>query len=206
MHHFNPNDRVTKLWGIPGTSSVPSPEKQLKKLIDKGKKEFQGDINKLASKAEGETKRVLNKASREITHGLHEVGDEIEGAINQAVKDAEDAVEEAFYAVTAKLVDVAVNDLVDAIQAKLFTGPIFVKLWWFRFHIDPNTKIDALQQAALHPPKGKHQIVALLLELIDDDEVEFRPEVPLLAAFGGKIKVGQIEEAIEFVVKKLGLD
>ena len=87
---------TTKLWGIPGTGSVPSPEKELKKVIDKGKKEFQREVNKLASKAEGETKRVLNKASREITHGLHQVGDEIEDGIKQAAKDAEDAIEEAF--------------------------------------------------------------------------------------------------------------
>ena len=44
--------------------------------------------------------------------------------------------------------------------------------------------------------------MSLLQELIDDDVVEFRPEVPLLAAFGGQIKVGQIEDAIEFVIKK----
>ena len=154
MQQFDPNDRTAKLWGIPGTSKVPSPEKELKKVIDKGKKEFQREVNKLASKAEGETKRVLNKASREITHGLHQVGDEIEDGIKQAAKDAEDAIEDAFYAIAAKLVHVAVNDLVDAIQAKLFTGPIFVKLWWFRFHIDPNSKIDALQRAALAPAEG----------------------------------------------------
>ena len=94
----------------------------------------------------------------------------------------------------------------DAIQAKLFTGPIFVKLWWFRFYIDPDSKIDALQLAAQHPPKGKRQIVKLLRELVDDDVIEFRPEVPLLAAFGGKVKVEQIEEAVEFVAHKLGLD
>ena len=67
-------------------------------------------------------------------------------------------------------------------------------------------KIDALQAAAAHPPKGKRQIVALVRELVDDDVVEFRPEVPLLAAFGGKIKVSKIEEAVEFVARKLGLD
>ena len=104
MQQFDPNDRVAKLWGIPGTSKVPSPEKELKKVIDKGKKEFQREVNKLASKAEGETKRVLNKASREITHGLHQVGDEIEDGIKQAAKDAEDAIEDAFYAIAAKLV------------------------------------------------------------------------------------------------------
>ena len=103
-------------------------------------------------------------------------------------------------------VNLAVNDLVDAIQAKLFTGPIFVKLWWFRFYIDPDSKIDALQLAAQHPPKGKRQIVKLIRELVDDDVIEFRPEVPLLAAFGGKVKVEQIEEAVEFVAHKLGLD
>ena len=61
-----------------------------------------------------------------------------------------------------------------------------MKLWWFRFYIDPDSKIDALQAAAKHPPKGKRQIVALIRELVDDDVVEFRPEVPLLAAFGGQ--------------------
>ena len=99
-----------------------------------------------------------------------------------------------------------INDLVDAIQAKLFHGPIFVKLWWFRFHIDPDTKIDALQAAAQHPPKSKKEIVKMLHELVDDDVIEFRPEAPLIAAFGGKVKVSQIEEALEFVAHKLGLD
>ena len=103
-----------------------------------------------------------------------------------------------------QFVHVAINDLVDAIQAKLFKGPIFVKLWWFRFYIDPDSKIDALQNAAAHPPHGKHQIADLLRSLIDDDVVEFRPEVPLLAAFGGKVAVHDIERAVEFVVKKLG--
>ena len=45
----------------------------------------------------------------------------------------------------------------------------------------------------------------LLRELVDDDEVEFRPEVPLLAAFGGKVKVDQIEEAVEFNSAQAGL-
>ena len=103
-----------------------------------------------------------------------------------------------------ELVHVAINDLVDAIQAKLFHGPIFVKLWWFRFYIDPDSKIDALQNAAAHPPQGKHQIADLLRTLVDEDVVEFRPEVPLLAAFGGKVAVHDIERAVEFVVKKLG--
>ena len=150
------------LWGIPGTENVPSPEKELKKIIDKGQKEFQREVNKLASKAEGETKRVLNKASREITHGLHQVGDEIEDGIKKAAVEAEDAIKDAFYALAAKAVHLAVNDAVDAIQSKLFHGPLFLKLWWFRFYIDPDSKIDALQRAAQHPPKGKGQIVKLL--------------------------------------------
>ena len=201
---FDPTDRVAKLWGIPGTSKVPSPEKELKKLIDKAKRDFKHAIDEVADEAEAGTKRVLNKAGREIRHGLHEAGEEIEEGIKAAADQAEDAIKDAFYALAAQAVHLAVNDLVDAIQAKLFTGPIFVKLWWFRFYIDPDSKIDALQAAAAHPPKGKRQIVALVRELVDDDVVEFRPEVPLLAAFGGKIKVSKIEEAVEFVVKKLG--
>ena len=203
---FDPTSAESKLWGIPGTSKVPSPEKELKKLIDKGKKEFQREVNKVANKAKGDAQRALNKANREISHGLHQVGDEIEDGIKKAAGEAEDAIKDAFYALAAQAVHIAVNDLVDAIQAKLFTGPIFVKLWWFRFYIDPDSKIDTLQRAASHPPKGKKQIVALIHSLVDDDEIEFRPEVPLLAAFGGKMKVSKIEDAVEFVVKKLGLD
>ena len=164
------------------------------------------EIQEVADDVEGKAKKVLNQAGREIRNGLHDVGEEIEEGIKTATEQAEDAIKDAFYALAAEAVNLAVNDLVDAIQAKLFTGPIFVKLWWFRFYIDPDSKIDALQLAAQHPPKGKRQIVKLIRELVDDDVIEFRPEVPLLAAFGGKVKVEQIEEAVEFVAHKLGLD
>ena len=194
------------LWGIPGTEKVPSPEKELKKLIDKAKREAQHELQEIADDVEGKAKKILNKAGREIRNGLHEVGEEIEEGIKTAADQAEDAIKDAFYAVAAQAVHIAVNDAVDAIQSKLFHGPLFLKLWWFRFYIDPDSKIDALQRAAQHPPKGKRQIVKLLRELIDDDLVEFRPELPLLAAFGGKVKVEQIEEAVEFVARKLGLD
>ena len=195
----------SELWGIPGTGKVPSPEKELKKLIDKGKRDFQHSIDEIADDVEGKAKKVLNKAGREIRNGLHEAGEEIEEGIKAAADQAEDAIEDAFYALAGQVVHLAVNDAVDAIQSKLFHGPLFLKLWWFRFYIDPDSKIDALQRAASHPPKGKQQIVKLLRELVDDDEVEFRPEFPLLAAFGGKVKVNEIEDAVEFVVMKLGL-
>ena len=54
---------ITKLWGIPGTSHVPSPEKELKKLIDKAKREAQQEINKIANKVKNDTERALKKAS-----------------------------------------------------------------------------------------------------------------------------------------------
>ena len=146
---------VQQLWGIPGTSKVPSPEKELKKLIDKGKRDFQHSIDEIADDVEGKAKKVLNKAGREIRNGLHEVGEEIEDGIKQVASEAEDAIKDAFYALAAQAVHLAVNDLVDAIQAKLFTGSIFVKLWWFRFYIDPDSKIDALQAAAGASAEGK---------------------------------------------------
>ena len=189
------------LWGIPGTEKVPSPEKEIKKLVDKAKREIQHELDEIADEA----KAGLNKVGNGLKRDIRKVGQEIEHGIAQAADEIEDGLKAAFYALAEEAVHLAVNDLVDAIQAKLFQGPIFVKLWWFRFYIDPDSKIDALQAAAKHPPKGKRQIVALIRELVDDDVVEFRPEVPLLAAFGGKVKVEQIDEAIEYVVKKLGI-
>ena len=108
---FDPTSAESKLWGIPGTSKVPSPEKELKKLIDKGKKEFQREVNKVANKAKGDAQRTLNKANREISHGLHQVGDEIEDGIKKAAGEAEDAIKDAFYALAAQAVHIAVNDL-----------------------------------------------------------------------------------------------
>ena len=40
---------TSNLWGIPGTGKVPSPEKELKKLIDKAKRETQEELAKIAS-------------------------------------------------------------------------------------------------------------------------------------------------------------
>ena len=160
---FDPTRRETKFLGIPGTGHdktddwVKGGKDEVKKIFNKAKRDFEHDIEELAGDVEAKAKKVFNKAGREIRHGLHEAGEEIEDGIKKAAGEAEDAIKDAFYALAAQAVHIAVNDLVDAIQAKLFTGPIFVKLWWFRFYIDPNTKIDALQRAASasHPPKGK---------------------------------------------------
>ena len=191
-----------KLWGIPHTGSIPDPEKQLKKAIEKVLKQAKHDLRKI----EHDVESGLKKAGRDVEHGIDKAGDEIKEEFEHLGEEIKDGIEDAFVALLNAGTSLVIDDLVDAIQAKLFHGPIFVKLWWFRFHIDPDTKIDALQAAAQHPPKSKKEIVKMLHELVDDDVIEFRPEAPLIAAFGGKVKVSQIEEALEFVAHKLGLD
>ena len=77
MKEFDPTARVTKsdLWGIPGTSKVPNPEKELKKVIDKGiekgTKEFQHEvIDDITKKGVSTAKRLLQDAAKEIGDGL----------------------------------------------------------------------------------------------------------------------------------------
>ena len=112
------------------------------------------EAHSIQARPRGSFVRLAGRLSTRPPRRLIPVAHEIEEAADQF----EASFEKAFYALVGELVHVAINDLVDAIQAKLFHGPIFVKLWWFRFYIDPDSKVDALQDAAAHPPQGKHQI------------------------------------------------
>ena len=61
------------LWGIPGTGKVPDPEKEIKKLIDRAKREAQAEINKIAAKAESDTKRSMARFARVTQRGINQV-------------------------------------------------------------------------------------------------------------------------------------
>ena len=164
---------TTNLWGIPGTSKVPSPEKELRKLIDKGKKEFQGDINKIAT-----------RAVKQAEHGIK--------------KAAEEAGDKVLEAVAAGTVGQLLNKLVDVAQAKLITKPVTIELFWFRFNVDVNDKIDALQRWADHPPTSADDVPDMILELCADDEVVFCPNFPVL----GRVEITVGVDQLAALVKK----
>ena len=85
MKEFDPTARVTKddLWGIPGTSKVPNPEKELKKVIDKGiekgKKEFQHEVNDITKKGTAFAKKTLKDAAKELEDGLSDAFSAVAG-------------------------------------------------------------------------------------------------------------------------------
>ena len=120
---------MTNLWGIPGTSKVPSPEKELKKLIDKAKREAQQEITTIANKIKKDTERALKKAANETQHGITVSFDQVDQAIEDAAQEAIDKILEA---VSAGTVGQLLNKIVDLAQAKLITKPVTIELFWFR--------------------------------------------------------------------------
>ena len=105
----------------------------------------------------------------------------------------------------SKGVEEIVNYLIDAAQAKLFHGPVYVSLWWFGFYVDPNTKIDVLQEISKNPPRSKKDVINCIHKLTDDDMVEFSPHIPIVGGFKAKVKISQIEDVVELIAKKLGI-
>ena len=154
------------LWGIPGTSKVPSPEKELKKLIDKAKRETQRQLDIIADKVKKDTERALKKSALQAEDAL--------------AAAAEEALDKVMEAVAAGTVGQLLNKLVDVAQAKLITKPVTIELFWFRFNVDVNDKIDALQRWADHPPTSADDVPDMILELCADDEVVFCPNFPIL--------------------------
>lgn len=189
-----------------------NPKKEIEKLIKAALKKVQHGISEI----EKESQKNLHVVEKQAMKGLHIAGKEIKKDLNIAgkeikkdfeiVKDGiEQGFEQAFMALINRGLQEIIDDLIDVIQAKIFTGPIYVKLWWFGFHIDPDTKVDVLQSIAHNLPKSKKEIEQRLLQLIEGDTLTFQPEIPMIASFGGTITVDKIEEALEFVAKKLGL-
>ena len=147
---------TSDLWGIPGTGKVPSPEKELKKLIDRATREAQAEIDKIATKVESDTKRSMARFARVTQRGINksvsQAVNNLEAATKQTGNALEDATEEAvdkvLAAVAAGTVGELLNKLIDLAQAKLITKPVTIELFWFRFNVDVNDRIDALQKWA----------------------------------------------------------
>ena len=197
---------TTKLWGIPGTSHVPSPEKELKKLIDKAKRETQQEINKIANKAKKDTERALKKAANATQHDIKTAFSQADLGITasaslaeDAIKDvAEEAIDKVLEAVGVSTVGVLLNKLVDLAQAKLITKPVVIELFWFRFNVDVNDKIDALQRWADNPPTSADDVPDMILELCADDEVVFCPNFPII----GRVQITVGIDQLAALVKK----
>ena len=70
---------------------------------------------------------------------------------------------------------------VDLAQAKLITKPVAIEVLWFRFNVDVNNKIDALQTVGRRSaPTSAGDVPDMILELCGDDEVVFLPEISRL--------------------------
>ena len=186
---------TTKLWGIPGTSHVPSPEKELKKLIDKAKREAQQEITKIANKVKKDTERALKRASQDTTRGISVAFGQAEDAIKDA---ADEAVDKVLEAVAAGTIGELLNKLVDLAQAKLITKPVVIELFWFRFNVNVNDKIDALQRWADNPPTSADDVPDMILELCADDEVVFCPNFPII----GRVQITVGIDQLAALVKK----
>ena len=69
---------TTKLWGIPGTSHVPSPEKELKKLIDKAKRDATSAINSIAKRIEKQTEKTMKRLASKPEQGLNRAAQRVQ--------------------------------------------------------------------------------------------------------------------------------
>ena len=185
---------MANLWGIPGTGKVPDPEKELKKLIDKAKRETQQELNKIATKVKSDSKRVMERTARETQRGVTTSLSQAEDAIKDA---AEEAVDKVLEAVAAGTVGELLNKLVDLAQAKLITKPVTIELFWFRFNVDVNDKIDALQRWADNPPTSADDVPDMILELCGDDEVVFCPNFPILGRVQITVGIDQLAALVE---------
>ena len=83
-----------KLWGIPGTGKIPDPEKELKKVIDKGLKQAKREVQEL----EHDVEAGLKKAGRNIEHSLDKAGDELKEEFEHLGEEIKDGIEDAFVA------------------------------------------------------------------------------------------------------------
>ena len=183
------------LWGIPGTGKVPDPEKEIKKLIDRATREVQADINKISTKVEGDTKRSMARFARVTQRGITKSISQAEHGIKDA---AEEAVDKVLEAVAAGTVGELLSKLVDLAQAKLITKPVTIELFWFRFNVDVNDKIDALQKWAHDPPTSADDVPDMILELCGDDEIMFVPNFPVL----GRVEITVGVDQLAALVKK----
>ena len=92
---------TTKLWGIPGTSSVPSPEKKLKDLIKKYINKFESELKKVTNKfsrevneIEAKSKQSLVRTRNEIKNDLHFTRKTVEQDLLKLTEEAKDVVED----------------------------------------------------------------------------------------------------------------
>ena len=83
-------------------------------------------------------------------------------------------------------------------QAKLITKPVTIELFWFRFNVDVNDKIDALQKWAHDPPTSADDVPDMILELCGDDEIMFCPNFPIL----GRVEITVGVDQLAALVKK----
>ena len=182
------------LWGIPGTGKVPSPEKELKKLIDKATRDAQQELTKIANKVKSDSKRVMEHAAKETQRRITSLSGH---AILELKEATEEAVDKVLEAVAAGTVGELLNKLVDLAQAKLITKPVTIELFWFRFNVNVNDKIDALQRWADNPPTSAGDVPDMILELCGDDEVVFCPNFPILGRVQITVGVDQLAALVK---------
>ena len=118
--------------------------------------------------------------------------------VDQAIEDAaQEAIDKILEAVSAGTVGELLNKIVDLAQAKLITKPVTIELFWFRFNVDVNNKIDALQRWANDPPTSATDIPEMIQELCGDDEVVFYPNFPILGRVQITVGIDQLEDLVK---------
>ena len=147
-------------------------------------------MKRLANQAEQGLKRAVKESKHELTEATLDA----ERYITEA---AEEAVDKVLEAIGAATVGELLNKLVDLAQANLIKKPVTVELFWFKFRIDVNDKIDALQRWADDPPTSTSEIPAMILELCADDDVIFCPNIPIVGRVEVTIGVDQIADVVK---------
>ena len=74
-----------------------------------------------------------------------------------------------------------------------------IELFWFRFNVDVNDKIDALQKWAHNPPTSADDVPDMILELCDADRRSCScPNFPVL----GRVEITVGVDQLAALVKK----
>ena len=195
------------LWGIPGTSKVPSPEKELKKLLDKAKREAQHELQEIADDVEGKAKKVLNQGpdAKSATAFTTLARRSRRGSRRRRSRPrTRSRTPSTLW------------------PPKLFTWPSTTSWTRFRRSCSPARSSSSSGGSGSTSTRTRRSTRFRRRRRIRRRAngrssrwyanwsmmtwLSSGQEVPLLAAFGGKIKVSKIEEAVEFVAHKLGLD
>ena len=175
------------LWGIPGTGKVPDPGKEIRKLVDKAKREAQAAIEDVTSEAKQGIKQVENNARRGLREFEHEVKDGVEKAGEEATDAIKDAAaglgKEALGVILAKVLDLAEH----AVKGKTSVVPVIPCTPvspGLAVELDLQDSLALIRKYANNPPGTKAQAAAMLRELAGEQYI-----LVLLPAGNGHITV-----------------